>query len=189
MAAYSSYSDEELITLLRKGDQYAYTEIYNRYEALVYIFTYKRIGLREEAKDIVHEVFMHFWEQHENLVFTTGLLPFMYSSVKNKILNRIKHKKISSRYIDAFQSYLKMSDESTDYLLRHNELSALIEKEVVALPAKMRQVFELSRKNNYTRKDIATELNLSEETVKSHMHHALKLLKAKLGPLLMLIFI
>lgn len=188
MAAYSGYTDQELLALLKSGDKYAYTEIYNRYEALVYIFTYKRIGDREEARDIVHEVFLYFWEQHKDLIFTTGLLPFIYSAVKNKILNRIKHKKISARYIDAFQDYLETSDESADYLLRHNELSALIEKEIAALPKKMRQVFELSRKTNYTRKDIAAELDLSEETVKSHMHHALKLLKAKLGPLLMMVF-
>ena len=188
MAGYSAFTDQELVALLKKGDQYAYTEIYKRYEAMVYIFTYKRIGDREEARDIVHEVFMYFWEQHEHLVFTSGLLPFMYGSVKNKILNRIKHKKVSMRYIDAFQDYLNASSENADDLLRHNELSALIEKEIAALPDKMRQVFELSRKTNYSRKEIAAELNLSEETVKSHMHHALKLLKAKLGPLLILVF-
>ncbi len=188
MAAYSSYSDQELTALLKQGDQYAYTEIYNRYEPMIYIFTYKRIGDREEAKDIVHEVFMYFWEQHQDLVFTSGLLPFMYGSVKNKILNRIKHKKVLARYIDAFQGYLELSTENADDLLRHNELSILIEKEIAALPEKMRQVFELSRKTNYSRKEIAAQLNLSEETVKSHMHHALKLLKAKLGPLLMLVF-
>ena len=187
MSAYQSYSDQKLIALLKAGDGYAYTEIYNRYEALVYIFAYKRIDDREEARDIVHEVFLYFWEEREKLMFTSGLLPFMYTSAKNKILNRIKHKKVSMRYIDSFQDYLETSEESADYLLRHNELAALIEKEIAALPTKMRQVFELSRKANLSRKDIATELNLSEETVKSHMHHALKLLKAKLGPLVILL--
>nr|WP_121270884.1 RNA polymerase sigma-70 factor [Pedobacter schmidteae] len=189
MAAYSALTDEELTNLLQQGDQYAYTEIYNRYEYLVYIFTYKRIGIREEARDIVHEVFLYLWEQRKSLVFTTGLLPFMYTAVKNKILNRIKHKKVYSRYIDTFQDYLEKSDESADYLLRHNELAALIEKEIAALPTKMRRVFELSRKTNYSRKEIAAELNLSEETVKSHMHHALKLFKAKLGQFMVLVFI
>ncbi len=189
MVAYHKLTDERLADLLRQGDEYAYTEIYNRYESLVYIFTYKRIGIREEAKDIVHEVFLYLWEQHKTLVFTTGLLPFVYTAIKNKILNRIKHKKVSSRYIDAFQEYLEISEESADYLLRHNELSTLIEKEIAALPVKMRQVFELSRRSNYSRKEIANELSLSEETVKSHMHHALKLLKEKLGPLMVLVFI
>jgi DNA-directed RNA polymerase specialized sigma24 family protein len=52
----------------------------------------------------------------------------------------------------------------------------------------MRQVFELSRNTNYTRKEIAATLEISEETVKSHMHHALKILKAKLGSLMLLVF-
>ena len=188
MTIYSAYSDQELTALLKAGDPYAYTEIYHRYEAPVYIFTYKRIGSREEARDIVQELFLYFWDEREGLSFNTGLLPYLYGSAKNKILNRIKHKKVSERYIDAFQAYLETSEDGTDHLLRHNELSALIEKEVAALPVKMRQVFELSRKTSYTRKEIAKELNLSEETVKSHMHHALKLLKAKLGSMLVLVF-
>lgn len=188
MSAYSVYTDQQLISLLKQGDRRAYTAIYNRYEVLVYTFTYKRIGDREEAKDIVQELFLYFWDQHEHLVFTTGVLPFLYGSAKNKILNRIKHKKVSARYIDAFQFYLESSEENTDHLLRHNELSALIEQEIAALPVKMRAVFQLSRKTNYTRREIAEALELSEETVKSHMHHALKLLKSKLGPLLVFVF-
>jgi RNA polymerase sigma factor (sigma-70 family) len=68
-------------------------------------------------------------------------------------------------------------------------LLALIEKEIEALSPKMRQVFEMSRNTTLSRKEIAAELNLSEETVKSHIHHALKTLKTKLGPLFTLLFI
>ncbi|MNX69237.1 RNA polymerase sigma factor [compost metagenome] len=98
-----------------------------------------------------------------------------------------KHKKVSQRYLESFQTYLDTEQNATDYLVRHNELSSLIEKEIAGLPHKMREVFELSRKTNLSRKEIAAELNLSEQTVKSHMHHALKILKAKLGP--MVIFV
>ncbi|QXU43474.1 LuxR C-terminal-related transcriptional regulator [Pedobacter sp. D749] len=52
----------------------------------------------------------------------------------------------------------------------------------------MREVFQLSRDSGKNRKEIARELGLSEETVKSHMHHALKILKARLGTMMVLIF-
>ncbi|SMC48519.1 hypothetical protein [Pedobacter africanus] len=42
MADYTVYTDQELAALLKRGDAYAYTEICNHYEALVYIFTYNR---------------------------------------------------------------------------------------------------------------------------------------------------
>lgn len=188
MISYRNLSDAALADLLRSGDRIAYTEMYNRYEAPVYTFTYKRIGEREEAKDIVQELFLGLWENHHQLHIKVGVLPYLYTSVKHKILDRVKHKKVSARYIDAFQHYLEQRDESTDHLLRHNELALLIEKEITMLPAKMKEVFELSRKTNYSRKEIAVKLNMPEETVKSHMHHALKLLKVKLGPLLILVF-
>ncbi|WP_370630316.1 sigma factor-like helix-turn-helix DNA-binding protein [Pedobacter sp. D749] len=56
------------------------------------------------------------------------------------------------------------------------------------MPKKMREVFQLSRDSGKNRKEIARELGLSEETVKSHMHHALKILKARLGTMMVLIF-
>jgi RNA polymerase sigma-70 factor (ECF subfamily) len=65
-------------------------------------------------------------------------------------------------------------------------LVELIEKEVAALPAKMRIVFELSRKANLTHREIAGQLDISEETVKKHIHHALKQLRVKLGILVYL---
>jgi len=57
------------------------------------------------------------------------------------------------------------------------------------LPKKNAGGFDLSRKTHYTRKEIAEELGVSEQTVKSHMHHALKILKVKLGSLLFVLFL
>ncbi|HKG07234.1 MAG TPA: hypothetical protein VKB19_12280 [Pedobacter sp.] len=45
MDAYTAYTDGELAALLKEGDQYAYTEIYHRYEGLVYLFTYRRLAV------------------------------------------------------------------------------------------------------------------------------------------------
>lgn len=188
MGAYSTYSDQKLTTLLKDGDQFAYTEIYDRYKRLLYLFAFKRLGDREEVKDIIHEIFMSLWQNREQLNLTYTLTTYLHSSVRNKIVDIIAHKQVSARYIESFDTYRASGQSTTDYLVRQKELTALIEKEIEALPVKMRRVFELSRNNNYSRKQIAEELGLSEETVKSHMHHAMKILKAKLGPLLVLAF-
>ncbi len=185
---YSELTEVELIGLLQASNKLAYTEIYNRYAALVYSFTFRRTEVKQEAQDIVHEVFLFLWEKRDSLLINKGILPFMYTVVRNKILNRIKHQKVSARYIDSFQHYLDLTEENADHLLRFHELNELIEREVAALPVKMRQVFELSRKTGCSRKDIAEKMQVSEETVKSHMHHALKILKQKLGGLFFLLF-
>lgn len=186
MIAYSTYNDQELIALLKEGNQFAYTEIYDRYKRLLYLFAFKRLGDREDVKDIIHEIFMSLWQNREQLNLSYSLTTYLHSAVRNKIVDIIAHKQVSARYIESFNAYQASGQSSTDHLVRQKELTALIEKEVEALPVKMRQVFELSRNSNYSRKQIAEELGLSEETVKSHMHHAMKILKVKLGPLLIL---
>lgn len=187
MELYPKLPDSDLVRLLKQDDQNAYTEIFNRYKTLLYIFAYKKTNDREEAKDLVHELFMNTWEKRATANMPTGLAPYLFGMLKNRILDLYKHKKVSQRYLDTFQYYLNTDNNATDSLVRHNDLNSIIEKEIAALPEKMRQVFEMSRKTNLSRKEIAEELNVSEQTVKSHMYHALKILKTRLGGLLIFV--
>lgn len=188
MLSYKTCSDKELVDLLKSDDQAAFTEIYERYKAILYIFTYKRIGRREETRDLLHELFMTIWEKRATLNIAGALLPYLYTAVKNRIMDMVAREQVASRYLDQFQDYIDAGATPADDLVRHNQLLALIEIEIAALPEKMRQVFELSRHTNLNRKEIAEQLNISEQTVKSHMHHALKILKNRLGPLFALMF-
>lgn len=185
---YSKQTDEQLTALLRTGDRIAYTEVYHRYKRLLYLFAFKRLGRKEEVWDIVHEVFLSLWLHHETLEISYTLSTYLHSAVRNRIANVIAREQVSTRYLDSFKNYLDEGYDTTDHIVRHKDLEALIEKEIAALPEKMREVFELSRKTNYNRKEIAAELGISEETVKSHMHQALKKLKVRLGSRLGMIF-
>lgn len=183
---YSLLTDNELAVFLQEGDREAYTEIYKRYNSLLYVFAYKRLGDREEVKDIIHELFLSLWMNRESLTITTGLAQYLYTCTRNRILNLISHKKISFRYINSLQGFIEQGNDSTDHLVRHKQLQAFIEKEIAALPPRMREVFEMSRKSNLSRKEIAKELDISEQTVKSQIHIALKVLRVKLGAFLSL---
>ncbi len=174
--------------MLSQGDSFAYTEIYERYKSLLYTFTLRRLGNKEEAKDLVAELFLTIWDRHNTLTLTSSLAAYLYTSARNRIYDLLAHKKIQGRYIDSFTSYMDEGVENTDHLIRHKELSILIDKEIAALPPKMREVFLLSRETQLSRKEIAIKLSLSEETVKSHMHHALKQLKSRLGSFFFLVF-
>lgn len=187
MINFSKISDDELFNQLKTGDRDAYTEIYHRYKGLLFIFACKKTGNEEEAQDLVHEVFIILWEKRAELRIESELPAYLFFILKNKIFDLFRRKKVSTRYIENFSNYLEFDQTDSDYLVRHHHMSDLIESEIAALPAKMREVFELSRKNNLTRKQIAEELGLSEQTVKSHMHRALSILKTRLGAISFLI--
>lgn len=185
---YNSLTDQDLITLLKQGDRLAFTEIYRRYKGVLYIFGYKRIREREETRDVIHELFASLWNRRETLPDNTNLLPYLYTAIKNKIMDLVSRQKVAARYVDQFQEYINTTENTTDHLVRHRDLLNLIEQEIAELPKKMRQVFELSRQKHLTHKEIAEKLGISEQTVKSHLHHALKLLKSRLGPFFILLF-
>jgi RNA polymerase sigma-70 factor (family 1) len=188
VVAPNTLSDNELLSLLREGNTLAYTEIYDRFNGLLYLFAYKRLRDREEAKDIIHELFLSLWANRENLPQAANLSAYLYTAVRNRVINNITHQKTVDRYIDSFQDYIYANNNNTDHLVRHNDLLQFIEKQIAGLPPKTRLVFEMSRKTNLTRKEIAAELHITEETVKSHMHGALKTLRLKLGALVIFVF-
>lgn len=183
MHHYENLSDLDLVELLRADNQRAFNELFERYHSMLLKFAYSRVGEREVARDLVQTLFLDLWERRHSTQVPGEFRPYLYTIIRNRVIDHYKHQQVSQRYIDSVQSYLINLDEATDHLIRHRDLSALIEKEVAALPKSLRDVFELSRSSNYTRKEIAEALNITEIAVKNRMHRALDILRKALGDL------
>jgi len=188
MLTYSTLTDLELTSFLKEGDRAAYTEIYDRYIYSLLHHAYNKTRNREEAKDAVHEVFAMLWSNRAKLAGVINLSGFLYTSLRNSILNQLAHKGVQSRYIFSLLQFSKEEAE-TDHLVREKQLAWLIEKEIAALPPKMREVFTLSRKAYLSHKEIAERLQISEQTVSKHITNALRILRLKLGIVIYLILI
>jgi len=89
-------------------------------------------------------------------------------------------------YLNSLQEFIDKGEYSTDLLLRERELNLIIEKEIQALPPRMREVFMLSRNEGLTHKQIAQRLGTSEQTVTTQIRNSLKVLRLKLGSLFVL---
>ncbi|SMD11246.1 RNA polymerase sigma factor [Pedobacter nyackensis] len=189
MSKLSILSDYELTQLLKDGDRSAFTEIYDRYFWQLHAHAYKWMRNREETKDIIHELFLALWEKRETLSFEPSLLNYLSAAVRNRIFNVLSHKRIESAYITSLDSFINEGTCLTDHLVREKQLTEIIEHEISGMPYKMREVFELSRKENLSHKEIACQLNISELTVRKHVQHALKILRYKLGIYLILSFL
>lgn len=181
MKQYNSLPDSDLVLLLLSEDQAAYTEIYKRYHATLYIHIFNKLRNREESRDIVHNLFSKLWEKRTELNLTTSLSSYLFTAVRYQVFDFISRQYIQSAYIKSIKKFAEQYDYETDFMLRENQLKSLIELEIAALPPKMREIFELSRKKFLTHKDIAEKLNISEKTVKKQVNNSLKILRAKLG--------
>lgn len=181
MHNYTSLSDPELIDLLKAGDKLAYTHIYDRYNWLLHTHAYKKLNDREEAKDVVQGVFMTLWAKRENIELTSNLAGYLYTAIRNQILNLIAHKQVQSKYIDSIADFAEVGTVQADFQVRERELQSIIEREIALLPPKMREIFLMSRKANLTHREIALDLNLSEHTVRTQIRNALRILRVRLG--------
>lgn len=185
---YTELSDLDLFALLKKGNKDSYEEIYNRYKILIYLHAYKMLQDEEEAKDMVQELFANLWSQRAELKIESSLSGYLYKAVRNRVLDRIARAKVEQRYIESLQNFAQTQTYFTDHLVREKELKALIEKEIATLPTKMRLVFELSRKEHLSHREIADKLQISEATVKKQINNALKVLRVRLGAFTFLAF-
>jgi RNA polymerase sigma-70 factor (family 1) len=182
-------SDQELLLLLRAGDWNAYEQIYHRYKFILHNHAWNKTRNREESQDIVQEIFTVLWAKREKLDVNTNLAGYLYTSLRNYILNQIVHKSVQDKYIASIQSFVDQDTENTDHRVRENQLKAQIEREIDALPARMKEVFRLSRRENLSHKQIAELLGTTEQTVKKQMTNTLKVLRGKLGMINYLLYI
>ncbi|MNK46512.1 ECF RNA polymerase sigma factor SigW [compost metagenome] len=181
MSDYSNQSDLQLIVLLRSGDEGAFQEIYLRYNSLLLAYAYKKLQDLEGAKDVIQDVFIYLWANRTDFNLETTLAGYLYKAVLNKMLNIFRHQTFCAKYVEEINTLMTNHTERSDYLIREKEIGALIEREIAALPPRMRQVFELRQKKYLSNKEIAEHLNLSEHTVATQMKKSLKVLRTKLG--------
>lgn len=189
MKKYGLRSDLELAFLLKKEDEKAYQEIYLRYWPLLFRFVRKMLQDDQQAMDVIQDVFTTLWVNSSAFELNSSLSAYLYRAVRNRALNVISNGKLRKKYLESLQGFINKGEWVTDETVRLNELSVQIENEIAKLPPKMREIFELRRSAGLSYKQIAIQLGVGDETVKTQVSRALKLLRSKLGSELILLFI
>ena len=172
-------TDAELICLLVESNQKAFEEIYNRYWFKLFGVAYHEMGSREDAEELVHDLFESLWnKRHQAVIHHLG--SYLVVSIKHLAINLIKSKITQRRY----QEYLIMHElhqaESTEETVYFVDLSKAIEEAMKKLPEKTCEVFTLSRFENQSVKSIACQLGLSNKAVEYHITKSLRLLQQEL---------
>ncbi|MCO4294228.1 RNA polymerase sigma-70 factor [Solitalea sp. MAHUQ-68] len=181
MTPYKDRTDNELVAMLKGRDQEAFTEIYNRYWATMYAHVYKMLRSQEESKDLLQDLFSSLWLKAEDINIETKLSGYLYLAARNRVFNLIQQNKVKNDYIASVMKFVSETDTSILQRLDEKELIRAIDSEIQNLPAKMREIFELSRKENLSHKEIAAKLNISDQTVRKQIQNALRILRPKIN--------
>lgn len=181
MKEYVHYSDEQLLDLVRWRDEKAFTVIYERHWGWVYAQIYKMLHDEEEAKDGTQEVFSKLWIKAPQFKSSQNLKGLLFRSARNLVFNLFEKNRVRQEHMESLLSFVNTVDPNTVNRVDEKALEALIELEIQKLPPKMRQVFELSRKEELSHQEIAQRLDISYQTVKKQVQKALKIIKPKIN--------
>ena len=154
-------SDEDLLSALREGSEDAFTVIYERYHKLLY----------------VQQVFLRLWESHSLLMINVNLRNYLYTMLKNHVLNEIRN---NNSALEKNYEIVQSSPEYEDELLAKIEEKDMMEhfyQAIEHLPEQKRQVCLYKLKGNLSNQEIADKMSISVPTVKTHYAQAIKILR------------
>ena len=174
-----SYTDEQLVEHLRKSNKSAFEVIYERYWYKLFCIAYHKLGLKEEAEELVHDLFESIWVRREEAqIRNLGI--YLVLSMKYLIANHIKSQITWKKYRDYLILNKIQQSYSTDEIVGFSDLQKAVEKIMLDLPEKTSAIFHLSRFEGMSVKDIAQQFNLTEKAVEYHLTKTQKILNKRL---------
>lgn len=175
-----TYNEEAALKLLGAGSERGFKLIYERYVPSVSRIVYKFLQSRELTDDVVQEVFIKVWVERQKFTSANSFEDYLCRTAANHSIDRLK--KIAKEEIRK-QEYLKLQEiaaNNIDHYIRDKEYSSLLREAEDALPPHCRRVYLLAKSEGLSHKAIAEQLGVTTLTVKSHVSHALKFIKARL---------
>ena len=168
-----------LFSLFKKGNEKAFSEIYDVYANDLLRFILKKIDDERVAEDILHDLFLSLWKKRNDLHNIESLPSYLYSSCRYLVFAYYREQIKKGQSVDFHDIELIDKEVPLEERLHYKYLIDLVESEVENLPEKCKQVFKMSRQQYFSNKDIAVQLAISESTVEKHLHKAISRLRLK----------
>lgn len=173
-----------------------FNKLYNEYHLRFVRFANGYVRDLTLAEDIVMETFMLFWENKNNLKPESNIPGYILTIIKNKCLNHLQHQKTKIKTISKLQEHAKWELETRIASLEEcnpdeliaEDLQRIVYETLRELPEQTRKIFDMSRFQNKSHKEIAIAFGITTKGIEFHIHKALKALRLKLKDYILLLF-
>ncbi|MBA7591181.1 ECF RNA polymerase sigma factor SigW [subsurface metagenome] len=174
-------ADYKLVKSLKKGDLFAFDQLFSKYSKKLYYFAKGYLGSKEDAEELVQEVFLMVWNKRIELKEHLSFNAFLYTVTYNAIRKYFRKKAREKKYLDKFLEDYDGKHNKTVLDIEYNNLLELANKAIEKLPEKRKLIFQLSRHKGLSNMEIAKRLDISKKTVENQIHSVLKFLREQFG--------
>ena len=178
---------ENILQRLENDDRDILRELFQQHYTPICKAVFRFVKDKSIAEDIGQEVFIKLWEKRKTLQINSSISAYLRKMAINQAITYLRsNKKHETEDITEVQISAKAPDSESQYLQK--ELHEQIDQAINTLPPRCRLVFQLSRYEELSYKEIATKLEISVKTVENQMSKALKVLREALKNHLGLLF-
>lgn len=189
MKDYKNIEEKKLIQRLSDGDEMAFEILFYRYRGKVSNFIKKSIPPSIDLEETVHEIFLRIWFSKERLDANRPFGPYLFRVARNFVIDELRKSIQHSIYLHdgSFPSDFCIND--TDYKIEEMELQRWFKNILQKLPEKRRNIFMMNRFEDLSYKDIASILNISENTVDTQIRRTLQYFRQEIKKIRMFLFL
>jgi len=180
---------------LQKNNLEVFEELFRLYYPRLKSYAYSFLGSHDEANDVVQDVFYQLWEDQKLLNSERNISSFVFTLIRNRCLNILKHRIVEEKYIhhqvlSSSEELYHISFENSGHFvsmeeLLYQELNRIIE----LMPAKCSRVFRMKWLDGKKNREIAEALQISMTMVDKHLARGMAIARENLTPGLLLFFV
>ncbi len=171
------YNDYRLMTDLREGNHSAFEKIFYTYCTPLKAFAFRQLKSEALAEDAVQEIFSKLWLHRNKLDTGLSLRGFLFTCLKNHILNVVRTRKNEILKNYRFAYHQQDSTNGTEQEVVCSEIQSDIAQFVSHLPELKKNILKLSLYEGLSQEQIARQLNLSGNTVKMYLSQSSRQLR------------
>ncbi|QNK63687.1 sigma-70 family RNA polymerase sigma factor [Pedobacter sp. PAMC26386] len=176
----SEMFESDFFSLLDLDKNKAFEKLFDEFWDPLYRRAYSKIQSEDLAKDLVQDVFIAFWDNLDKLTEDLNIAAYLHGILRNKILKVFEKDAVRLKHALAICPVDAVLDFCSHELLLEKELKSIIEGEVNRMPSRMKEIYALKKESDFSIKQIAEELDLSEQTIKNQLQNAYNRLRLKL---------
>ncbi|WP_158799101.1 RNA polymerase sigma-70 factor [Pedobacter sp. L105] len=176
MSQANALSDQEILTRIGDNDRAAFSELYRRYWQSLYQIAWNVLRDQESCMEVIQDVFVWLWD-HRSSLQINSVPSYLRAAVKYKVTDILRSNKVREGCFVDLNELDKIQLSIDDDPLELKELKLVIIQMSKKLPERARLIFELSRNEQLSNREIADKLGISEKTVENQITIALKKLR------------
>ncbi len=166
----------------------AFELIFYRYRGKVGNFLKGAIPVGSDWEELVSDVFLRIWMNREKLDSERPFESYLFRSARNIVVDQLRKKLGQTVYIQDGALVADFGVNNIDTKIEEKELQSWLEAMLQKIPDQRRQIFTMNRFEGLSYREIASKLNISENTVDTQIRRALQFFRTELKALKSFLF-